>query len=106
MLQRMALFAVTWLVYRSFGLGDAGLWQIIALQTMISLSVDMLPLPGGIGASETSFIIMFEKVFGQSLVLPGMLLSRGISYYALVLISGAVTCGAHLYSQRGERKKI
>lgn len=106
MIQRMALFAVTWLVYRSFGLGDVGLWQIIALQTIISLSVDMLPLPGGIGASETSFMIMFEKIFGKSLVLPGMLLSRGISYYALVVISGAVTCGAHLCSQRGERKKI
>lgn len=102
--QRVLLFVVTWLVFKSFGLTGTSIWQIVALQTIISLSVDMLPLPGGIGASEASFMVMFERIFGEKLVLPGMLLSRGISYYVLVLISGLVTCWAHISSQRGERK--
>ena len=102
MIQRMSLFAVTWLVYRSFGLEGTGLWQIICLQTIISLSVDMLPLPGGMGASEASFMVMFSGIFGSGLVLPGMLLSRGISYYILVLLSGLVTCWAHWISRRGK----
>ncbi len=101
--QRVSLFAVTWLVYRSFGLHGTNVWQIICLQTIISLSVDMLPLPGGIGASEASFMVMFAGIFGTSLVLPGMLLSRGISYYILVLLSGIVTCWAHLICRRGEK---
>lgn len=57
--QRAALFLVTWCVYRSFGLHGISAIQIVALQTIISLSVDMLPLPGGVGASEKSFEIMF-----------------------------------------------
>lgn len=103
-IQRVLLFVVTWLVFKAFGLSGTSMWQIVALQTIISLSVDMLPLPGGIGASEASFMVMFQGIFGEKLVLPGMLLSRGISYYVLVLISGLVTCWAHISSQRGERK--
>ena len=74
--QRAALFLVTWCVYRSFGLHGISAIQIVALQTIISLSVDMLPLPGGVGASEKSFEIMFGTIFGASLVIPGMVLSR------------------------------
>ena len=63
------------------------------LQAVISVAVDMLPLPGGVGVSEGLFMTMFEPVFGEKL-LPGMLLSRGISYYALLHHQ----CGAHLLS--------
>lgn len=104
MVQRICLFAVTWLIYRSFGLRGTSIWRIISFQTIISLSVDMLPLPGGIGASEASFMVMFDRIFGEELVLPGMLLSRGISYYLLVLVSGAVTFCAHLTSQKKTNK--
>ncbi len=102
-IQRMALFAVTWCVYRSFGLTGTHLYEILILQTIISLSVDMLPLPGGVGASEASFVVMFKKIFGESLLYPGMLLSRGISYYFLVAVSGVVSIAAHIISQKGDR---
>lgn len=104
--QRLSLFAVTWLVYRSFGLHGTNIWQIICIQTIIALAVDMLPLPGGIGASEASFLVMYEGIFGTAFVLPGMLLSRGISYYMLLLISGLVTFGVHLMSHSGGEKII
>ncbi|MBQ9828464.1 MAG: flippase-like domain-containing protein, partial [Lachnospiraceae bacterium] len=102
-IQRMALFAVTWCVYKSFGLSGTSLYQILILQTIISLSVDMLPLPGGVGASEASFLVMFEHIFGKKLLYPGMLLSRGISYYFLVAVSGAVSVAAHIISQKKEK---
>ena len=53
--QRLALFAVTWLVYRSFGLSGTPVWDVIVLQAVISISVDMLPLPGGMGIGEELF---------------------------------------------------
>ena len=101
--QRAALFLVTWCVYRSFGLHGISAILIVALQTIISLSVDMLPLPGGVGASEKSFEIMFGTIFGEILVIPGMVLSRGISYYFLVLVTGLGTAVAHF---SGRVKKI
>lgn len=102
--QRVSLFLVTWCVYRSFGLHGVSAFEIVTLQTIIALSVDMLPLPGGIGASETSFLAMFSAIFTPVFLMPGMLLSRAISYYMLVLVSGAVTVAAHLISLSSKRR--
>ena len=94
-IQRMALFAVTWFVYQAFGLHSTGFWEILFLQAVISVSVDMLPLPGGMGISETLFLNIFSPVFG-GLLLPGMVLSRGLGYYWELLISAAFTVVAQL----------
>ena len=94
-IQRMALFAVTWFVYQAFGLHGTGFWEILFLQAVISVSVDMLPLPGGMGISETLFLNIFSPVFG-GLLLPGMVLSRGLGYYGELLISAAFTVVAQL----------
>ena len=94
-IQRMALFAVTWFVYQAFGLHGTGFWEILFLQAVISVSVDMLPLPGGMGISEMLFLNIFSPVFG-GLLLPGMVLSRGLGYYGELLISAAFTVVAQL----------
>lgn len=93
--QRMALFAATWFVYRAFGLSGTSFFDILFLQAVISVAVDMLPLPGGMGISETLFLNIFRPVFG-SLLLPGMVLSRGLGYYAELLISAVFTVVAQL----------
>lgn len=93
--QRMAMFAVTWFVYRSFSLSGTGFWTVLFLQAVISVSVDMLPLPGGMGISETLFLTIFTPVFG-TLLLPGMVLSRGLGYYGELLISALFTIVAQL----------
>ena len=106
-LQRMALFAVPYMVYRSFHLTGTHWYTILLLQATISVSVDMLPLPGGMGASETLFLQIFEPVFGE-LLLPGMVLSRGLGYYTELLLSAvftmaAVVIFAHRASKRAKR---
>lgn len=90
-LQRICLFAVTWFAYRSFGLSGESALTIITLQAMISVVVDMLPLPGGMGISENLFLQIFEPIFGAALVLPGLVISRGISYYTQLAISAVMT---------------
>ena len=94
LVQRCILFTITYWVYRSLGLHSVGFFAITLLQSMISVSVDLLPLPGGMGISETLYIRMFEPVFGD-LLLPSMLLSRGLSYYGQMLISAIMTCVAY-----------
>lgn len=64
--QRAALFFVTYFVYRSFGLHGAGIYNVVMLQAVISVSVDMLPLPGGMGISEQLFLAIFVPVFGSA----------------------------------------
>lgn len=91
MIQRIALFSITWLTYKAFDLSGHSYSLITILQGMISVAVDMLPLPGGMGISENMFLSIFEPIFGESLVLPGMMISRGISYYTQLIISGIMT---------------
>lgn len=95
-LQRLALFAVTWMVYRSFHLSGTSMWDIVLLQAVISVSVDMLPLPGGMGISETLFLKIFVPVF-HAATLPAMVLSRGLGYYSQLFISALFTVVAHMY---------
>lgn len=93
--QRFALFLSTYFVYLAFGLSDYAVGTIVILQAVISISVDMLPLPGGMGISEKLFLTIFVPVFGAQLVLPGMILSRALSYYTELLLSALLTILAH-----------
>lgn len=102
--QRFALFLSTYFVYLAFGLSDYAVGTIVMLQAVISISVDMLPLPGGMGISEKLFLTIFVPVFGAQLVLPGMVLSRALSYYTELLLSALLTILAHFTLGR-ERKK-
>lgn len=99
--QRFALFFVTWFVYRAFGLKGTSIYDVVMLQAVVSVSVDMLPLPGGMGISENLFLIIFKTVFTAGLLLPGMVLSRGIAYYVQLLFSAAMTLYAHVRIGRG-----
>lgn len=89
--QRTILFAVTYLAYRSFGLSGVNPAKLIALQAMISVAADMLPIPGGMGITESLFLRIFSPICTQTLALPVMIVSRGISYYTQLLISAVFT---------------
>lgn len=104
--QRFALFAVTWMVYRAFGMSGTSMWDVVMLQAVISVSVDMLPLPGGMGISESLFLRIFTSVFG-TLTLPAMVLSRGLGYYSQLLISAIFTVVAQIYyTLRNSEKQL
>lgn len=106
-IQRIALFAVTYFVYRSFGLKGCGMYDLTMLQAVIAVAVDMLPLPGGMGISEKLFSVIFYTVFGEELLLPGMILSRGLSYYTELILSAAMTVAGHLTLGRtGSKARI
>ncbi len=105
-IQRFVLFLVTYLTYRSFGFSSLGLITIVILQGMISVAVDMLPLPGGMGISENLFILIFTPIFGK-VTLSAMVVSRGLSYYTELIISAMLTAIAHFaIGNRKERKNI
>ncbi|MDD3339905.1 MAG: lysylphosphatidylglycerol synthase transmembrane domain-containing protein [Lachnospiraceae bacterium] len=93
--QRVILFFVTYLTYKAFGLKGVGMVDIVCCQAMISVAVDMLPLPGGMGISEKLFLSIFLPIFGPTLTLPAMIVSRGISYYSQLMISAIMTVVAH-----------
>ena len=104
LVQRFFLFSVVYFTYQTFGLSGCSAISMVLLYAMISVAVDMLPLPGGMGISETLFLSLFTPIFGPELVLPGMIVCRGISYYTQLLISGLMTGAAHFVFREKKKK--
>jgi uncharacterized protein (TIRG00374 family) len=96
LLQRLAMFMGTYCIYRGFGFTLATPLEIIFLQSVVAISSDLMPLPGGVGINEKCYISVFQQVISKEMLLPSMLLSRGISFYGMVLISGIAISLSHL----------
>ena len=105
-LQITLLYLVPYFVYLAFGLSGTPLHTILATQSILTIAVSSLPLPGAAGASEGGFLSIFKLFFAPALILPAMLIWRGISFYALVLISGAVCVVAQLRSGKRDQNKL
>lgn len=102
LVQRFLLFSITFFMYKALGLSGGSAIIIILLQASISIAVDMLPLPGGMGISEQLFNVFFVSIFGAEFVLPGLVLSRGISYYIQLILSAVMTMVAQLTLSKGK----
>lgn len=94
--QRSILFFTTYLVIVSFGFTGVGPGDATMLQGLISLSVDMLPLPGGMGVSEHIFNLIFKPILGSGITVPAMIVSRGLSYYTQLILSAVMTVVAYV----------
>ena len=100
--QRAFYFLITYVVYRSLGCSEVNAFTIVLLQAIISISVDMLPLPGGMGISEILYPQVFGKVFTtETMLTASLLVSRGFNYYILVIVSGLISLITHI-TIRGE----
>lgn len=99
------LFSVPWAVYLAFGLQGQSWIQVAGLQALLTLAVCNLPLPGAVGPAEVGFVTAFTAVFGAEMVTPAMLVSRGISFYAFLLISFGVTAAVHIRTSREARNR-
>lgn len=95
-IQRMAMFSIAFVVYKAFGLTGYSYLELMVIQIAIALAVDSLPLPGGIGASEAMLLLIYNKVFGETIAVPAMLVTRGLSYYLCLILSGLVVLINHL----------
>ena len=88
-LQLTAYHSVPFWVGLAFGLPLPSLPEVIGLQAALYLSVSSLPLPGGIGTSEGSALLLYPFLFPPSLLSGGVLLSRWVSFYLPLLVTGS-----------------
>lgn len=104
--QRSILFSITWIVLQSFHIVRIpSLFEVILLQAMVSLGTDLIPLPGGSGANEALFLLLFADICGEALDAPVLLASRGISYYGQLVLCGLMVAIFARKLGRNFRKK-
>ncbi|MCD8357573.1 MAG: flippase-like domain-containing protein [Clostridia bacterium] len=89
--QILAFYSIPYWVYLSLGLPLCSFWMIACTQAVLHVAVSALPLPGAVGASEGGFLLLFQAFFPAAALHDAMLLSRGVSFYLFVALSGIVT---------------
>lgn len=90
-------------VYRSFGYGAGGYWEVSAMQCLLQTSVSFVPMPGASGAQEIGFSSFFRNYFVNDDLYTGMMVWRFFTYY-LVVIAGALLVVADQFFY-GRKKK-
>jgi len=101
----IALYSVTYWVYRSFNFNEYNIIQIISIQSILYGTVSGIPSPGAVGVTEGGFIEIFKSVFPQGLLRSAMILNRGINFYLLMVVSGIVTIANATRVKKDEENK-
>ena len=104
-LQRLSILSISYFIYLSFGLDKISCLELIAFQVCITLASDFVPLPGGVGISESLLLKINKFIYGATLATSSMILLRGISFYIFVVLGGIFYLIFHL-SKRAKAKRI
>lgn len=86
--QISAFYSIPYLVYLSLNLPVCSFWMLFSLQAVLYISVSSLPIPGAVGANESAFLVLFRAIFPATALHNAMLLSRSVSFYLFVALSG------------------
>lgn len=89
-IQFIVYFSISYLVYRSFGLSEHSIFEIIMMQSVLYATVSGIPSPGAVGVSEGGYLAIFATVFPETILNSAMLLTRGVNFYLFVAISALV----------------
>lgn len=86
----LVIYSAPLWVYMSLGMSGTSILKLYSLQACLYISCAALPFPGTIGIGESSFLFYFKTVFAASAIESGMVLSRTLSLYTTVAVSGLV----------------
>ena len=100
----LALYSVSYWVYRSFGLNEYNIFKITSIQAVLYGTVSGIPSPGAVGVTEGGFIEIFKTIFPQNIINSAMILNRGINFYLLIIVSAIITMINAIKCQKMEEK--
>ena len=85
-IQSLAYYSITYMVYRAFGNYGITFWQIIPTQAFLLLIMTFIPTPGsGLGA-EGGFYLLFNSIFKEGTINMSILFWRMYTFYLPILV--------------------
>ncbi len=99
-IQMLVYYSVPYWIYRAFGLNTYNLWQVLTLQAVLFATVSGIPSPGSVGVSEGGFLGIFRNAFPETIISSAMLLSRGVNFYLLIIISSIIVIASTLKDKK------
>lgn len=102
-LQRGAQVAITAFVCKAAA-PQTDMLHVFALQCFVLLGYNSIPLPGGSGIFELLYMNVFASEFPAAFLVVAVMVTRVISYYGCLVVSGVYTLTYHL-TRGGAKEK-
>lgn len=96
MIQMLALNLIPSLVYIGMGYHTSNMMDLIASQSLLTISVSAIPLPGAEGVSQGGFLQVYDMFFRRDTIISAMLIHRVLSFYLPLILSFILTIFTHL----------
>lgn len=93
--QRIVQIMITCFVCTAVPTG-LSFFQLMARQAFCMTGANSVPLPGAVGAFEYLYIGIFGLDMDAAMLIPSMMVARGISYYLCFILSGIMTWFYHI----------
>lgn len=84
-IQLTSLFIIPFYIFKAYHNPGVPIIDMVSAQAFVTMISSCTPLPGGSGASEGSFLIIFNLFFGSATTNQAMLLWRFITYYSCIV---------------------
>lgn len=99
-LQMISFNSIPALVYCSMGYDTERIPDLITCQSLLTVSVSGVPLPGAEGVSQVGFLQVFDAYFSPDMLTCAMLIHRTISFYLPLLLCFALYLFTHIRTSR------
>jgi len=99
-IQRASQIVVPMLIYVSIGGEVSKMTQVFSKQSLITIGYNFIPIPGGMGISDYLMIDGFSRLMNEQMAYTVELISRGITFYICVSISGLITLIGYLIGRK------
>ncbi|MBR6880344.1 MAG: flippase-like domain-containing protein [Clostridiales bacterium] len=104
-LQRASQILVPVFMYMAMGGKASTAPMVFASQCLITIGFNCVPVPGAMGVADFLMIDGFSKLMTRDDAFRLEMLSRGISFYICVIVSGIIMLFGYIMLRRREKKQ-
>ncbi|MCQ2550806.1 MAG: flippase-like domain-containing protein [Clostridia bacterium] len=88
--QRISQMGVSFMVFMGIGRGAREAIKVFILQSFVAIGSNCIPIPGAMGIADYLMIDGFTDIVGQAQSGGLEMVTRGIAFYILVILSGII----------------
>ena len=100
--QRASQLFVPMLIFASLGGDKLKMAEVFSKQCLVTIGYNYIPIPGGMGISDYLMIDGFSRLMGEQMAYAVEMISRGITFYICVSISGIITLIGYFAGRKGK----
>ena len=90
------------LIFASLGGDKLKMAEVFSKQCLVTIGYNFIPISRGMGISDYLMIDGFSRLMGEQMAYAVEMISRGITFYICVSISGIITLIGYFAGRKGK----